>query len=186
MVTPPLGAGPLRVTVPVAPLPPATVLGDIETDATESGAVTVSVAEPPAPVQPATLAMTVAVTLLEPEEVVTLKVADVCPAGTVTDAGTCTCELLLCRLTVTPPAGAAAVRVTVPVRPAPPVTELAENATLATQTDGAGGFTVSVADALELPSPAVMVALVVADGTVVVTGNVVDVCPAGTFTLAPT
>jgi hypothetical protein len=85
MVTPPLGAGPLRVTVPVAPLPPATVLGDIETDATESGAVTVR-----------------------------------------------------------------------------------------------------VADALELPSPAVMVAVAVVDGTVVVTGNVVDVCPAGTLTLAPT
>ena len=75
-MTPPLGAGPLSVRVVVALLPPATVLGDIESDATETGAVTVTVAEPPAPVQPATLAMTVAVTLLDPEVVETLKVAD--------------------------------------------------------------------------------------------------------------
>lgn len=45
----------------------------------------------------------------------TVKPALVAPAATVTFAGTATAELLPARLTVSPPAGAAAVRVTVQV-----------------------------------------------------------------------
>src|SRR5271169_1813337 len=47
--------------------------------------------------------------------VVALKVAEVAAAATVTDAGTVRVELVLVRVTVAPPAGAAPLRVTVQV-----------------------------------------------------------------------
>src|ERR1700678_143502 len=47
--------------------------------------------------------------------VVALKVAEVAPAATVTDAGTVSVELVLVRVTVAPPVGAAWVKVTVQV-----------------------------------------------------------------------
>ena len=55
--------------------------------------------------------------------VVTVKVALVAPASTVTLAGTvATAVLLLERVTTAPPLGAAALRVTVPVEGLPPKT----------------------------------------------------------------
>jgi hypothetical protein len=54
--------------------------------------------------------------------VVAVKVAEVAPAGTTTDAGTVVDGSLELRLTVTPAFGAAPLRVTVPVEEAPPVT----------------------------------------------------------------
>lgn len=56
----------------------------------------------------------------------TLKLTAVVPAGTVTVAGTCTLGSLLCRFTVTPPASAPPVSVTVPFASNPPVSELVE------------------------------------------------------------
>jgi len=56
--------------------------------------------------------------------VVTVKVAVVLPAATVTLAGTTADELLVDKLTEAPPVGAAALRVTVPVEELPPVTLL--------------------------------------------------------------
>ena len=49
-------------------------------------------------------------------DVVTVKFAVLAFAGTVTDAGTWAAAILLVKLTTTPLAGAALVRVTVPVR----------------------------------------------------------------------
>ena len=55
--------------------------------------------------------------------VVMENVVDVLPAGTVTLAGTAAADVLLLeRVTATPPAGAAPLRVTVPVEGLPPVT----------------------------------------------------------------
>jgi hypothetical protein len=53
--------------------------------------------------------------LLPIAAVVALKVADVAPAGAVTDAGTVSVGLVLVRVTAAPPAGATWLRVTVQV-----------------------------------------------------------------------
>ena len=62
--------------------------------------------------------------------VVAVKVAEVAAAATVTDAGTVRVELLLDRLTLAPPLGAACVRITVHVLEefAPNVLGLQDNA----------------------------------------------------------
>jgi hypothetical protein len=85
-----------------------------------AGAFTVSVAvrfTPPA------LAVMVTEVDADTEVVATLNVALVAPARTVTEAGTVAEALLEERVTAVPPAGAAAVSVTVPVEDEPPVTE---------------------------------------------------------------
>ena len=75
--------------------------------------------------------------------VVTWNVFVVAPAATVTEAGTVAAlVLLLVNATTAPPAGAAALSVTLPVLFAGPVT--AVGLTL-TPTRATGGFTVSVA-----------------------------------------
>ena len=71
--------------------------------------------------------MAVKVTVL----VFTVKVAVVAPAATVTFAGTvATAVLLLVNVTVAPPTGAAALKVTVPVEGLPFVTEVGFRLTL--------------------------------------------------------
>jgi hypothetical protein len=77
--------------------------------------------------------------------VVTVNVAVVAPAATVTLAGTCAAVvLLLDNDTVAPPVGAAPLSVTVPVDEAPPVTLVGFRDTEESDTVAAG-FTVSVA-----------------------------------------
>ena len=73
--------------------------------------------------------------------VVMVKVADVAPAATLTLAGTVAEVLLLERLTLRPPVGAALPRVTVPVDELPPATDVGFTATDETT----GGFTVNAA-----------------------------------------
>ncbi len=74
--------------------------------------------------------------------VLTVKVALVAPAATVTLAGTvATAVLLLASVTTAPPEGAAAFKVTVPVEELPPTTELE----LKLREESEGGVTVSVA-----------------------------------------
>jgi hypothetical protein len=63
-------------------------------------------------------------------EVVTVNVAVVAPAATVTEPGTVALELLDDKVTVVPLGPAAPVRVTVPVEEVPPTTEVGLTARL--------------------------------------------------------
>ena len=73
------------------------------------------------------LAVRVAVWAVVTEETVAVKAAVVAPAATITEVGTVTDELLLARLTVNPPVGAAALSVTVQLSvPAPVIDPLAQ------------------------------------------------------------
>jgi hypothetical protein len=76
--------------------------------------------------------------------VVTVNVALVAPAATVTLAGTLAETLLSCNVTTTPPVGAAPVSLTVAVELVPPTTEVG----LRLKDVTVGGFTVSVAERL--------------------------------------
>jgi hypothetical protein len=74
-------------------------------------------------------------------EVATANVAEVAPAGMVTDAGTVAAAELEVSRTTAPPVGAGPLRVAVPCAPVPPMTELGETVTPV----GGAGSTVSVA-----------------------------------------
>ena len=88
--------------------------------------------------------------------VVTLNLADVEPAPTVTVCGTVALLLLLRRLIVMPPVGAAVPNVTVPVEAFPPATVVG----LKVSDFSTGGFTVSVAVCVTDPWEPVIVATV--------------------------
>jgi hypothetical protein len=117
---PPAGAGVVRATFPLMLFPPIT--SDLEsvtfpTQSAEDG-FTVNVAD----CVLAEEAVMVAVVEDDTVDVETGTVAVVWPAGIVTEAGTVAAALLLARFTKTPPVGAAAANVTVPVAPWPLVT----------------------------------------------------------------
>src|SRR5206468_11104086 len=117
---PPVGAAALKVTVPVEVLPPATVAGLRFSEERVVAGVTVSTAEllTPPYVAEIVTAIGAATGLVE-----IVNAALVAPAGTVTLAGTvATARSLLESGISAPPAGAAALRVTVPIEAAPPVT----------------------------------------------------------------
>src|SRR2546426_10549385 len=124
-------------------------------------------------VRPPKLAEMVAEVDAVTDTVVTVNVALVAPPGTVTfpTAGTLAAAgLLLERVTSAPPAGAAAVKVTVPVEDAGPATLVGFSASAESVTGGGGGgggLTVSRAVLLTPPNEAEMVAeLVAATGEV--------------------
>ena len=76
------------------------------------------------------------------ELVLIVKLIEVAPAGTVVNDGTVATEvLLLARVTMAPPEGAGAVRVTVPVAEVPPSTAVGFKVNV----ESAGGLTVKVA-----------------------------------------
>jgi len=84
-------------------------------------------------------------------DVLTLKVALLAPAGTITLEGTLAAPLLLESMTCAPPAGAGPLNVTAPVEDcAPPITLVGFSVSEETTGSG-GGVTVSVADLLTPP-----------------------------------
>ena len=175
---PPAGAGPFVPRVPVADVPPTSGFGDTVSVDMTTGLI-VSVADW---VDVPYVAVMLAVDVAETEIVVMVNVAEVDPAGTVTDAGSVAFVLLEVRLTVMPPDGATPFKVTVPVDVSPPTTVLGFNDTLVT----AGGLIVSVVVLVVLPVTPEMVAATELDTAVVEMVNVADVAPAATDTVAGT
>jgi len=117
--------------------------------------------------------------------VVTVKVAVVAPAGTVTPlAGTLAAALLLESITCAPPAGAGPFSVTVPVDvpSGPPITLVG----FRVSEDTIGGRTVSVAVCVPPPNDAEMVTAVDVATALVLSVKVAVVAPAGTVTLEGT
>jgi hypothetical protein len=86
--------------------------------------------------------------------VVTLKVADVAPAATVTDAGVLSAVLESVKVTTAPPAGAAAVRVTVQVPDAFAPILLGLHVTVDTNAVAVVAVTVRLVDPLIAPEVA--------------------------------
>ena len=143
---PPAGAGPFSVTVPVDDPsgPPITLVGfRVSEDTTGGSTVSVAVCVPPPNDAEMVTVVDVATAL-----VLSVKVAVVAPAGTVTLRGTLAAALLLESRTCAPPAGAGPLSVTVPVgEDVAPVTLVG----LKVSAEGTGGSTVSEADMLAPP-----------------------------------
>src|SRR5436190_1771707 len=116
-ISPPAGAAAPSVTLPVLPTGPVTAAGLTLTPISGGFSVSVTILDAPRDVA-VMLACVTAVTVL----VLTANVALFAPAATVTDGSTVAAlVLLLFSATTAPPAGAAALSVTVPVLFAPPV-----------------------------------------------------------------
>jgi len=121
-VRPPLGAGPLIVTVPVDVSPELTSVGFMANPVMTGGVmVRVAVSETLPRV-----AVIVGVSAAATALVVTVALAVIAPAGTVTVAGTDALALFELRLTTVPPVGATTFRVTVAVEVEPPRTDVGE------------------------------------------------------------
>ena len=115
--------------------------------------------------------------------VATVKVLPVDPAAIVTLVGTVAAAVLLLESdTTTPPLGAAALNVAVPVDELPPTTLVGLTVTAESVGDGGGGFTPSDANSVVLPSVAESWTVVVLDGNVVIV-KLALVAPAATVTL---
>jgi len=177
-VRPPAGAGWLIMIVPVELLPPVTVLG-LRTSPVVPDAVRTSV---PVCVLPLTVAVMWAVVLDVTPVVVTVKVAVVAPAGTLTVAGTVAEAVSEPRLTERPLVGAAELIVSVAVELTPPSTvvgfrvrAVAVGAVIASTVVGEVPFAV-----------AVMVDVPFVATATVVTLNVAVVAPPATDTDAGT
>jgi len=170
--TPPAGAGASMVIVATDDLPPATDVGKRVTEMgagprTVSGVVTVT---------PLLVALIVAMAFVAIGVVVTVKVAVIAPATTVTLAGTVAEVRLDESSTIRPPVGAGPDSVTVPVNDAPPRTDVGDTVTLA----ATGATTVSVTDLLPVPRVPVMATSVSATTGDVTASTFTLVTPAGT------
>jgi len=175
-VSPPVGAFPFNVTVPVDICPEATIEGLKEIIVTTGGLTVRSAMSE----LPASVAVIFESLLKITGNVVTLKFALVEPAGTFTLTGTvATAILLLVKVTVTPPVGAGPVSVTVPCEVIPPATGFGFKETPPRD----GGITVRVPVMFKLdPEVADTVAVIDVETGLVVAVNVCDVLPAGTVT----
>jgi len=177
-VIPPTGALPVSVTVPVEELPPSTVVGASDRPL-KVGGLTVSVVV--LVVTPSVAEIVTGVELAT-GLVVTVKVADVLPARTVTLDGTVALPLFDDRLTTRPPEGAGANSVTSPVQEVPPRTVAGETETLLRPAE----VIVSVAVFVVAPSVAEIVDVVVAGVEVVVIVKLADNAPEEIMTDAGT
>lgn len=185
-VMPPSVAGAVSVIVPVADEPPVTDSGVmLRLDSVGESVVTVKSA----------VRLTPAATAVITEELVpdvvpetTVNDALLAPAGTVTLTGTVAAAVLpLVSETTTPPVGAAALSVTVPVLFDPSTTVSGfKLRPVSVGLDEAPGVTVSDVERDTPPAVAEIVTELVWVTDVVVTVNVVLVEPAGTVTLAGT
>src|SRR5208282_3797845 len=127
-VSPPAGALAFRLTVPVATCPVARFVGLKASPATTAGLI-VRMLDLRLPFSEAEI---VAMVWTDTGFDTIAKDVFVALAGTVTVAGTTALTLLLERVTLAPPAGAAPPSVTVPVEPWPPVTPAGEIARVLT------------------------------------------------------
>lgn len=128
------------------------------------------------------MAVILALTWLATAVVVTLNVADVAPAETVTELGTDVDASLLESAIVVPPEGAAPFSATVPAEPEPPVTDVGER--LRDET-----LRVSIRSSsprVLLPRVPVIQAVVDFPTAVVPTEKVAEVAPDATVTLEAT
>lgn len=175
---PPVGAGLVRVTVPVGLAPPRTEALERVKSLT-FGAVIARFAEAEAPLRVAvSFAEVSAATAVVP----TVKVPVVAPAATVAVAGTVAEALSDARATVRPPAGAADEIVTVPVAPIPPTVVVLSSASAVT----VGPLITRFAFA-EVPlEAAVIFAVVFGPTAVVVIVKVPVVAPAARVAVAGT
>ena len=175
---PPVGAGPVRVTVPVADCPPGTDAGETATAESDGGAAfTVRAADAAVVSREACMEAVPAATD------VTTKVLELVPDATETVAGTVATEVFeLESWTTAPPAGAGPLSVTVPWEVAPAV----RVAGLSVTEIGSGAETLSEPLADTPPATAVMTTWVVAATGDVVTAKVAAAAPALTVTVAGT
>lgn len=125
---PPVGATEPRFAVKRTCLPPMTFAA-LATSVESTGELMVSVADL---LDAPSVAVMTGETTLATAAVVTVNVAEVAPCATVTVAGIVAAALLDASVTTLPPAGAGAVRVTVPVDDAPPATVAGFRETLLT------------------------------------------------------
>jgi hypothetical protein len=170
-VAPPAGAGPVNVTVPVT-LPPPSVAPSESVSIPAHGGFIVSAVV----AEFAEVAVIPAVVIDPTAIVVTLNVLDTEPCGTTIDPGTEADPELLARFTSTPPTGAAAANITVPIEDCPPINADGERLKLdIVPCPGPAGLIVSVA-VVEFAD----VAVIVTDpAALVVTANVPDTEPCG-------
>jgi len=115
---PPVGAGPVVVTVAVLELPPITVVG-ASIIASTVERVTVKVVDFDTPLADP---LNVTVAFVATGVVVTFALAVVAPSGTVIEAGTVTAALFDVSATAKPPVGAGPASVTVTLDALPPIT----------------------------------------------------------------
>ena len=174
----------LNVTVPVAVVRPATVVGVTVSPASTGpacGGLTFNWMGCEVPPNDAVIVVAI---VADTELVVTGKKTATASAGMVTVAGTTTEGESERSVTTAPPAGAAALRTTLPVAEPPPMMFCVVRETKLRA--GAGvGVTASVV-LWVVTSVAEMVAVAAAVTALVFTGNVTLVAPAGTVTLAGT
>jgi hypothetical protein len=182
---PPEGAAPESVTVPWDVSPPLTVAGlsareDKLTAVPGEAGVIVNVAC--FELAPRVAVMTALVAPVT-DLVLTVNLALVLPAATVTLGATVAAEVLaLDKVTTIPPEGALAVRVTVPVELLPPVKLAGFSVNDETLGLELPGFTVKLADTLAPPDWAKIGAVQLVVVALVITVKVAVVLPAGIVT----